>query len=103
MTRGLSRGRGDAIDATSFSRTRRDAPDAARNGSNSKKRPPTTSSDGYDPRRRRVDGIRFNFHTVLYICLLEVRLDVVAEVSVVFYGQRSAINTAGEEEDAQQE
>ena len=43
----------------------------------------------------------FHFHTVLYIRLLEVRLHVVAEVPVVLYGQRSAINASGEEEDAQ--
>ena len=39
------RGLEDAIDATALSPTRRDGPDAVRNSSKSKKRPPTTSSD----------------------------------------------------------
>ena len=34
--------REDAIDATAVSLTRRDGPDAIRNSSNSKKKPPTT-------------------------------------------------------------
>ena len=38
--------RGDAIFMKAVSRTRRDGPDAVRNGSKLKKKPPTTSSPG---------------------------------------------------------
>ena len=40
--------REDAIDATAVSLTRRDGPDAVRNSSNSKKKPPTSSCDGHE-------------------------------------------------------
>ena len=62
-----------AIDATGFPLTRRDGPDAVRNGSNSKKRPPTTSSDGHESRQwlgngRRVRTVvkKFSSATIVY-------------------------------------
>ena len=45
---GVPRSRDDAIDATAVPLTRRDGPDAVRNSSKSKTRPPTTCSPGDD-------------------------------------------------------
>ena len=58
--RGVSRGRVDAVAATAFSQTRRDGPDAVRNGSKSEMRPPMASSDGDESRRwrKKVKGRR---------------------------------------------
>ena len=84
------RSRDDAIDATAFSPTRRDGPDAVRNGSKSKKKPPTASSPGDDAPRRHDHGLGTREHTKLDHRRLVVdrksfsdgrleRLDVVAQ------------------------
>ena len=45
--------REDAIDATAVSLTRRDGPDAVRNSSNSKKKPPTSIIPGDESQQQR--------------------------------------------------
>ena len=59
------RGLEDAIDATAFSLTRRDGPDAVRNGSKSKSKPPSAVSPGNDAPRRHAHELGTREHTKL--------------------------------------
>ena len=56
------RGLEDAIDATAFSLTRRNGPDAVRNSSKSNKKPPSAVSPGNDAPRRHDHGLGTREH-----------------------------------------